>query len=85
PDAAEVFERFQKQSSLRLKQSWLNPLNIRLPLLHPDAWFERQAGLARRVISWPVLLLWLILVLPAAGLAWQHWTALTENLSDRVL
>ena len=85
PDAAEVFERFQKQSRLRVKQSWLNPLNIRLPLLHPDAWFERQAGLARRVMSWPVLLLWLILVLPAAGLAWQHWTALTENLSDRVL
>ena len=85
PDASEVFERYQKQSKQRVKQSWLNPLNIKLPLLHPDAWFERHAVLARRIISWPVLLLWLVVVLPAAALAWQHWTALTENLSDRVL
>ena len=85
PDASEVFERYQKQSKLRIKQSWLNPLNIKIPLLHPDAWFERHAGLARRIMSWPVLLLWLAVVVPAAALAWQHWTALTENLSDRVL
>ena len=85
PDAGEVFERYQKQSKLRIKQSWLNPLNIRIPLLHPDAWFERHAALARRIMSWPVLLLWLVVVLPAAALAWQHWTALTENLTDRVL
>ncbi len=85
PDAGEVFERFQKQSRQRIKQSWLNPLNIRLPLLHPDAWFQRHAALARRIVSWPVLALWLALVLPAAALAWQHWHALTDNLSDRVL
>ena len=85
PDAAEVFERYRRQSSLRTRQSWMNPLNIRLPLLHPDAWFERQAKLARRIVSWPVLALWLALVLPAAALAWQHWDELTVNLSDRVL
>lgn len=85
PDAGEVFDRYQKQSRQRLKQSWLNPMSLRLPLLHPDAWFERQAGLARRIVSWPVLVLWLALVLPAGALAWQHWSALTENLSDRVL
>lgn len=85
PDAAEVQERYRRQASLRLKQSWLNPLNVRLPLLHPDRWFERHAGLARALISTPVLLLWLALVLPAAALAWQHWGVLTDNLSDRVL
>lgn len=85
PDAGEVQERYQRQSRLRLKQSWLNPLNVRLPLLHPDRWFERHAALARALISLPVLLLWLALVLPATALAWQHWAALTENLSDRVL
>jgi putative peptide zinc metalloprotease protein len=85
PDAGEVLERYERQSSLRRRQSWMNPLNIRLPLLHPDAWFERQAGLARRLASWPALLLWLVLVLPAAVLAWQHWEELTANLSDRVL
>jgi putative peptide zinc metalloprotease protein len=85
PDAGEVFERYQRQQRQRIKQSWLNPLSIRLPLLHPDAWFERHAALARRIVSRPVLLLWMVLVLPAAALAWQHWSELTENLSDRVL
>ena len=85
PDAGEVFERYQRQSRQKFKQSWLNPLSVKLPLLHPDAWFQRQVGLARIVVSWPMLMLWLALVVPAGALAWQHWSALTENLSDRVL
>ena len=85
PDAGEVFERYEKQVKQKFKQSWLNPLNLRLPLLHPDASFQRHAAFARRVASWPVLLFWLLLVLPAVVLAAQHWAALTANLSDRVL
>ena len=85
PDAGEMFERFERQQRQRFKQGWLNPMSIRVPLLHPDAWFDRHAGLARAVCSLPVLLLWLTLVLPALFLAWQHWAALTDNLSDRVL
>ena len=85
PDAGEVFERFERQRRARLKQNWLNVMSLRLPLCHPDAWFDRQAALARAVFSAPVALLWLALVLPAGVLAAQHWAALTENLSDRVL
>ena len=85
PDAGEVQDRYQRQRRARLKQSWLNPMSIKLPLLHPDAWFEHQAALARALFSWGALALWLAWVLPAGVLAAQHWTALTENLSDRVL
>lgn len=85
PDAGEVFERYQRQRRAQRKQSWLNPMSLKLPLLHPDAWFERQRGLARALFSRPALLLWLAWVLPAAVLAGQHWGRLTENLSDRVL
>jgi putative peptide zinc metalloprotease protein len=85
PDAEEVLERHEAQRKQRRAQSWRNPMNIRLPLLHPDAWFDRQAAWARRLFSWPVLTLWLALVIPAAALAWQHLGALTDNLSDRVL
>jgi putative peptide zinc metalloprotease protein len=85
PDAGEVFERYQRQRRARFRQSWLNPMSLRLPLLHPDAWFQRRAAAARALFSAPVLLAWCVLVLPAAALAWQHWTALTDNLSDRVL
>ncbi len=85
PDAQEVFERHRRLRRAELRQSWLNPMSIKLPLLFPDAWFERRATLARRLFSWPALIAWLALVAPAVVLAWQHWSALTENLSDRVL
>jgi putative peptide zinc metalloprotease protein len=85
PDADEVFERYRRQQRNRLKQSWLNPLSLRLPLLYPDAWFGKQAALARLMFSWGTLVLWLLWVAPAAVLAWQHGSRLTENLSDRVL
>ncbi len=85
PDATEVFERHERHAQQRFKQSWLNPLNLRLPLLHPDAWFERHAAAAHALVSWPMLVLWLVLVLPAAFLAAQNAAALTDNLSDRVL
>lgn len=85
PDAGEVFERFERQRKAKFKQNWLNPMSLRLPLLHPDAWFDKQKALARALFSLPVALLWLALVAPAAVLGAQHWQALTENLSDRVL
>lgn len=85
PDASEVFQRYRRQERARLKQSWLNPLSVKLPLLYPDPWFEQHAAMARRLFSWGMLALWLAVVAPAAVLAWQHWSALTENLSDRVL
>lgn len=85
PDAGEVFERFERQRKAKFKQNWLNLMSLRLPLFYPDAWFDRQAGLARLLFSLPVALLWLALVVPAAVLGAQHWHELTENLSDRVL
>lgn len=85
PDAGEVFERFERQRKAKFKQNWLNLMSLRLPLLYPDAWFSRQARLARGLFSVPIMLLWLALVAPALVLGAQHWHALTENLSDRVL
>ena len=85
PDAGEVHERYKRQRKSQIKQSFMNPMSLRLPLLHPDAWFERQAWLADLIFSWPVLLLWLAIVAPAAVLGFQHWHELTDNLSDRVL
>lgn len=85
PDAEEVFERHRRMRRAELKQGWLNPMSIKVPLLFPDAWFEGRSALARRLFSWPAFCVWLALVAPAMALAWQHWSALTENLSDRVL
>lgn len=85
PDSAEVLERYSKQRSQRLRQALLNPLGLKIPLLHPDAWFNRLAGAATLIFSPWMLVLWMIVVLPAILLAWQHWAELTQNLADRVL
>jgi putative peptide zinc metalloprotease protein len=85
PDAEEVFQRFKKQRFAKIKQTFLNPISIKIPLFYPDAWFTNLAGLARVIFSWQVLILWLIIVVPAGVLALQNWNALTNNLSDRVL
>lgn len=85
PDAGEVFERYQRQRRAKRKQNWLNLMSLRLPLGHPEAWFARHAGWAHALFRPWVGLAWLALVLPAVVLAAQHWQALTENLSDRVL
>jgi putative peptide zinc metalloprotease protein len=85
PDASEILERHRRQHRAKLKQSLFNPMSIKVPLWYPDAWFERQAGFAPLLFSWPVLMLWLLVTMPAGVLAWQHWAALTDNISDRVL
>lgn len=85
PDAGEVFARYKKQRRSKFMQSWLNPISLKVPLLYPDPWFDRQKALAEKLFSRPVLLLWLLIVTPAAVLAWQNWQPLTTNLSDRVL
>ena len=85
PDAGEVFERYTRQRRQRLKQALFNPMGLKLPLLYPDRWFQRQTGWARRLFGPGALLMWLAMLLPALPLAWQHWPALSENLADRVL
>ncbi|MFN8896280.1 MAG: peptidase M50 [Betaproteobacteria bacterium] len=85
PDAHEVFERYKRHRRQQWRQQGLNPVSLKIPLLYPEPWFEERRGLARALCSRPVLLVWLALVLPACVLGWQHWGALTENLSDRVL
>lgn len=84
-DASEMFNRFKKQKMNRLKQSYLNPLSIKVPLFYPDKWFKKHQLLAQNLFSIPVLLIWLAVVFPAGLLMWQNWQAITVNFSDRVL
>jgi putative peptide zinc metalloprotease protein len=85
PDAVEVLERFERQRKAKLKQVFLNPLSLKLPLFYPEPWMARQVNIARLLFSLPVFWCWLVLIIPAAILAAMHWAPLTENLSDQIL
>jgi putative peptide zinc metalloprotease protein len=85
PDSAESLDRYRRKRWDTIKQWLLNPMSLKLPLLNPD----RLLTLLSPYLRWcfgPVgALLWLGVVLPAIPLSAQHWSELTQNLSDRVL
>jgi putative peptide zinc metalloprotease protein len=62
----------------------MNPMAIRVPLVDPGAFLDRHAALWQLLWSGRGLLLWLVLVLPAALLVPAHWPELTGNLADRM-
>lgn len=85
PDAAELFERGEKQERQTRRKSWLNPMAIRIHLWDPDALLNRFLPLIHPVWSRWGGLLWLAVVLPALLLLPSQWDALTGNFADRVL
>lgn len=85
PDSLEVFDRFVTQRRARLKQMLLNPMSLRFPIWDPDAFLERTVSFTRPLFSWFGAALWLAVVVPALVLAGEHWSELTENITDRLL
>jgi putative peptide zinc metalloprotease protein len=85
PDSREIFERREKQAQKQLVQRLAQPLAVRIPLFDPDRFLTRAMPLVRPLFSWLGLLLWLGVVAAGAVLAASHWSALTHNITDRVL
>jgi len=85
PDSLEVFDRYSRQKRSRVRQMLLNPLSLRVPIWDPDAFLERTVWLVRPLFGWFGALLWIAVVVPAVVLAGQHWSELTQNVTDRLL
>ncbi|WP_194470742.1 peptidase M50 [Bradyrhizobium sp. CCBAU 51753] len=83
PDALE--QRAARAGRSGWLANALYPLALRIPLWHPDRFFERARPLAHWLFGVPGTLLWLIVVLPALVLAAQHWQELGADASDRIL
>ena len=85
PDIGELAERARKQRQREVLQRVQNPMAIRIPLLDPDRFLDATFPLVRPLFSVIGLLLWVVLVVWGLVAAAQHWSLLTENLTDRVL
>ncbi|MBT8446492.1 MAG: peptidase M50, partial [Gammaproteobacteria bacterium] len=85
PDAAELFERGQQHRRAQRLRQFGNPLAMRFPLLDPERFLERTAGLTDFVFTRWFAALWMTGLLAAAVVAAQHWTDLTADLAGRVL
>ena len=85
PDTAELLERYKKKERREIWGRFLNPFAIRIPLLDPERFLVRFLPIVRPLLGWAGALLWVAVVLPAAGLAAIHWPELSEGFIDRVL
>lgn len=85
PDSVALFERFTKKRKATLKQWFLNPMSLKIPVLDPDNFLSYWAPRLAWLFGPLGALVWLAVVFPALWLAAQHWSELTHNLSDTVL
>ena len=85
PDVAEIADR---SATLRRRKMWQrvrSPLGIRIPLIDPDRFLGATYPLVAPLFGWFGLVLWLGIVAYGLLLAGIHWSALTENVVDRVM
>jgi putative peptide zinc metalloprotease protein len=85
PATEELQLRDNKQIRKKRLQTLRSPLAIRIPLLDPEKFLHGLSSLIAPLFSGFGLLLWLVVVGWAVFLAAGHWSALTDNISDRVL
>lgn len=85
PDLREMALRAEKQERRKLLQRFMNPLAVRLPLFDPDRFLNLTMPLVRPLFSWLGLALFTVVFAFALLLAASNWSALTENIADRIL
>ncbi len=85
PDSLEVFRRYQEKGRAKWKQRLMSPLSLRIPLCDPENFLRRWQHLVRPLFTRTAFIIWLFIVISALAVAGQHWSAITENLVDRVL
>lgn len=85
PNVAELNERRKKERKNQVFTVLKSPLALKIPLVDPEPFLNKTAGLSRFLFSITSGIIWLIAVVWALTQAAFHWPELTENLADRVL
>ncbi len=85
PDAAELFQRGRDQSRAKARQSFANPIALKIPLFDPHRLIDALLPLLRPLWNRWGALLWLAIVATGGTLAAMHAEELAADVSDRVL
>jgi putative peptide zinc metalloprotease protein len=85
PDIRELGRRHNKQERATMLSRLRNPLALRFPLLDPDAFLTATVGLFRPLFTVWGFLAWLCLVVSGITLAVMNWSALTDDVTDKIL
>jgi putative peptide zinc metalloprotease protein len=85
PDLAELISRGEREDKAKYRQSFANPMAIRIPLWDPDAFLNRYQKLFQPIWSRWGAFVWLAVVLFALSFVPPHWPELSNDFSDHVL
>jgi putative peptide zinc metalloprotease protein len=85
PDAAELFERYQRQRRTERFRPLLSPMAVKIPVFDPENFLNRFSPLVRPLFTRAGFVIWLIIVFCGIVLAARHWPELTRDIADRVL
>jgi putative peptide zinc metalloprotease protein len=85
PDAAELLTRRDRLSRSLWVRNLRSPLSMQIPLVDPDRFLTRTLPLVQPLFSRIALIAWLVLMTTAIVTIAQHWSALSDNVIDRVM
>ncbi|MEP0202183.1 MAG: hypothetical protein ABJ084_16175 [Halioglobus sp.] len=85
PDSEEIFRRYRKHDSMKLKQRLWSPLAVRFPLIDPEKFLTRTYPYLAPLFTRLGALVWLVTIIVAMILAGIHWDGLTKDVADRAL
>ena len=84
-DAAEIFERQQRQARAKWIGRVKNPLAIKVPLFDPDRMLERLLPFFRPLFGPIGLILWLAVLGVGGVMAGVHWSEIVGDTSTTLL
>ena len=85
PNVTELNDRRKKDRKNQILMVLKSPLALKIPLVDPEPFLNKTAGMSRFLFSLISGFIWLIAVIWALTQTAFHWPELTENLADRVL
>lgn len=62
PDSAAIFDRHREYLRRELQGKLLGFLYLRIPLWNPNPWLNRVRPLIHALVSWPMALVWMVVV-----------------------
>jgi putative peptide zinc metalloprotease protein len=62
PDSGAIFQRHQQYLRRELQGKLLGFLYLRIPLWNPNAWLNRIRPLVHALVSWPMAIIWMVVV-----------------------
>jgi putative peptide zinc metalloprotease protein len=79
PNSVEIFERYRQFKRRELATKLLGFLYLRIPLWNPNDWLNSVRPLINALLSWPVALLWLVVIGFGAKAAIENSSSLLDQ------